>query len=194
MERDLIGLVRRFNRTVTQRIGALHEEQLLTAGLAEIGVQDPASSAAQFCLQSYFAELDSRFDAGFDPDASISAAASELAEPAGLLLLAHIHGEPVGCGALKLHGTEPAELKRMWVAASARGLGVGRRILTELERRARERGATVVRLETNHALTEAIHLYRSAGYVEVPAFNHEPYAHHWFEKHLTNRCGSVSIE
>lgn len=161
-------------------------ERLLTAGLVEIKVQDPASSAAQFCLQSYFAELDSRFDAGFDPDASISAAASELVEPTGLLLVARLHGEPVGCGALKVHGTGPAELKRMWVAASARGLGIGRRILAELEHHARQRGATAVRLETNRRLTEAIHLYRSAGYAEVPAFNNEPYAHHWFEKHLTN--------
>lgn len=161
-------------------------EQLLTAGLVQIGIEDPASSAAQFCLQSYFAELNSRFDTGFDPDASISAAAPELAEPAGLLLLAKIRDQPVGCGALKFHGTEPTELKRMWVAASARGLGVGRRILTELEQHARQRGATVLRLETNRRLTEAIQLYRSAGYVEVPAFNDEPYAQHWFEKRLAN--------
>ena len=72
----------------------------------------------------------------------------------------------------------------MWVAGSARGLGVGRRILAELERHARRQGATVVRLETNQQLTEAIRLYRSAGYTEVPAFNDEPYAHHWFEKRL----------
>jgi DNA-binding MarR family transcriptional regulator/GNAT superfamily N-acetyltransferase len=160
-------------------------EQLLTAGLVQIGIEDPASSAARFCLQSYFAELDSRFDAGFDPAASIPAAARELAEPAGLLLLARIRGEPAGCGALKFHGAQPAELKRMWVAASARGLGVGRRILTELEQHGRQRGVTVLRLETNRQLTEAIRLYRSAGYAEVPAFNDEPYAHHWFEKHLT---------
>jgi DNA-binding MarR family transcriptional regulator/N-acetylglutamate synthase-like GNAT family acetyltransferase len=161
-------------------------ERLLTAGLVEIGVADPASSAAQFCLQSYFAELDSRFDTGFDPDASISAAASELVEPAGLFLLAQIRDEPAGCGALKFHGTGPADIKRMWVAAGARGLGVGRRILTELEHHARRRGATVVRLDTSRHLTEAIQLYRSAGYAEVPAFNDEPYAQHWFEKHLTS--------
>ena len=45
-------------------------------------------------------------------------------------------------------------------------------------------GSRVVRLETNRTLTEAIAMYRSAGYVEVEAFNDEPYAHHWFEKHL----------
>jgi DNA-binding MarR family transcriptional regulator/GNAT superfamily N-acetyltransferase len=159
-------------------------ERLLTAGLVEVDVEDPASTAARFCIESYFAELDSRFDAGFDPARSISADAAELTEPAGLLLVARLRGEPIGCGALKLHGPEPAEIKRMWVAAAARGLGVGRRILGELEQRARERGAGTVRLETNRTLREASGLYRSAGYAEVEAFNDEPYAHHWFEKHL----------
>ena len=75
----------------------------------------------------------------------------------------------------------------MWVAAAARGLGLGRRLLSELEDCAAERGARVVRLETNRTLAEAIGLYRSAGYTEVPAFNHEAYAHHWFEKQLGGR-------
>ena len=69
----------------------------------------------------------------------------------------------------------------MWVAADARGLGVGRRLLAELEARAQ---APVVRLETNRALTEAIAMYRAAGYAEVAPFNDERYAHHWFEKRL----------
>ena len=89
--------------------------------------------------------------------------------------------------ALKFHGKEPAELKRMWVADAARGLGIGRRLLGELERRARRR-RTHVRLETNRALEEAIGLYRSAGYREVEAFNDEPYAHHWFEKPLEGQA------
>jgi ribosomal protein S18 acetylase RimI-like enzyme len=75
----------------------------------------------------------------------------------------------------------------MWVAQSARGLGIGQRILAELEAEAARYGSRVVRLETNRSLTEAIALYRSYGYVEVDAFNHEPYAHHWFEKRLSNK-------
>jgi ribosomal protein S18 acetylase RimI-like enzyme len=54
----------------------------------------------------------------------------------------------------------------------------------ELERQARDGGARLVRLETNRALEEAIRLYRDSGYREVPAFNDELYAHHWFEKRL----------
>jgi DNA-binding MarR family transcriptional regulator len=159
-------------------------ELLLTAGLVDIRIADPAEPDAAYCMRRYFAELDRRFDSGFDPAASISAGDDELRPPAGLFLVASLRAEPVGCGALKFHAGEPAELKRMWVEDSVRGLGIGRRLLGELEEHARAAGARVVRLETNGALVEAIALYRSAGYCEVDAFNDEAYAHHWFEKPL----------
>ena len=159
-------------------------ERLLTAALVQVDVVDPERPDAQRCLRAYFDELAARFDTGFDPGLSISADADELRLPAGAFLLATLRGEPVGCGALKLHGDEPAELKRMWVADRARGLGLGRRLLAELERVAAANGAAIVRLETNRSLREAIGLYRSSGYREVAAFNDEPYAHHWFEKRV----------
>jgi DNA-binding MarR family transcriptional regulator/GNAT superfamily N-acetyltransferase len=159
-------------------------ERLLTAGLVEVAIEDPRSDAARYCIRSYFAELDRRFETGFDPAVALPTDAERLTEPAGLLLVARLRGEPVGCGALLLHGTGPAEIKRMWVAASARGLGLGRRLLAELEDHARRRGVSAVRLDTNRALREAIALYRSAGYTEIDAFTAEPYAHHWFEKRL----------
>ena len=159
-------------------------ERLLTAGLVDITIEDPSAAEARWCIESYFATLDERFDSGFDPAVSIRADATDLTLPAGLLLVARLHGRPVGCGALKLHGRSPAEVKRMWVSADARGLGLGRRLLAELERRAWAHGARRTRLETNRSLREAISLYRSSGYVEVEPFNDEPYADHWFEKRL----------
>ena len=159
-------------------------ERLLTAGVVAVDVEDPTTDDAAACLRAYAAELDRRFDAGFDTDRSRPVDPSELREPAGLLLVARLHGEAVGCGALRRHGRGPAEIKRLWVAASVRGLGVGRRLLHELEDHARRGGAPSARLDTNRTLVEAIALYRSAGYVEVEAFNDEPYAHHWFEKRL----------
>jgi len=159
-------------------------ERLLRAASIAIEIEDPTSAAARWCIGEYFAELNRRFEAGFDPAQSISADAHELVPPAGLLLVARLRGEPVGCGALKFHAHAPAELKRMWVASSARGLGLGRRLLQELEKHALSAGATKVHLETNRSLTEAISLYRASGYTEVPAFNDEAYAHHWFEKVL----------
>jgi DNA-binding MarR family transcriptional regulator/GNAT superfamily N-acetyltransferase len=160
-------------------------ERLLTVGLVQVTDEDPTSEDARRCLDAYFRELDERFDTGFEVGRSIPADATDLVEPAGLLLVARLDGRPIGAGAVKFHGRDPAEIKRMWVAAEARGLGVGRRILGELERRARDHGARTARLETNRALAEAVALYRSAGYVEVPPFNDEPYAHHWFEKDLS---------
>ena len=156
----------------------------LTAAKVELAPIDPAHPHARHCINEYFRELDRRFETGFDPTQSIPADEESLRPRAGLLLGAKLRGEPIGCGALKLHGDAPFELKRMWVAESARGLGLGRRILSELEDYAARFGGRAVRLETNKTLIEAISLYRSAGYVEVAAFNHEPYAHHWFEKQL----------
>ena len=159
-------------------------ERLLVASAVQVAVCDPRHPNARFCLRAYFSELSHRFDRGFDPTRSISADDDELIPPAGLLLVATVHGEPVGCGALKFHEGAPTEIKRMWVAPTARGLGLGRRLLTDLEAHAASHGARALRLETNRALTEAIGLYRAAGYREVAPFNDEPYAHHWFEKTL----------
>ncbi len=166
-------------------VAAMSEvERLLTASLVEIAAEDPRSPDARWCIGEYFKELDARFDAGFDPSAGITADPEELEPPLGELLVARLRGQPVGCGALKLHAEAPAELKRMWVSPRARGLGLGRRLLSMLESHARDAGARVIHLETNRALVEAIQLYRTSGYREVPRFNDEPYAHHWFEKRL----------
>jgi GNAT superfamily N-acetyltransferase len=159
-------------------------ERLLTAALVHVDVVDPETAHARSCLGEYYDELARRFDEGFDHAASISATADELRLPAGLFVVATLRGEPVGCGGLKLHGRRPAELKRMWVAPTTRGLGLGRRLLAGLEALAREHGVRTLHLETNRNLPEAIALYRSSGWREVDAFNDEPYAHHWFEKRL----------
>jgi DNA-binding MarR family transcriptional regulator/GNAT superfamily N-acetyltransferase len=159
-------------------------QRLLVAGAIDIRTVDPADSDARRCIRAYFAELDRRSGSGFDPAAGISAEPHELLPPAGRFLIAYLRGEPVGCGAVKHHPGAPSEIKRMWVAESARGLGIARRLLDELERWAIRSGASAARLETNRALVEAIALYRSTGYVEVPPFNDEPFAHHWFEKQL----------
>jgi GNAT superfamily N-acetyltransferase len=159
-------------------------ERLLVASMVRIEVEDPAGPDGRWCLERYVAELAERFDGGFDPALSLPAAPSELVPPAGALLLARLRDRPVGCGALKFGAGGVAEIKRMWVSAEVRGLGLGRRILAELERRAADAGVTTLRLETNRALTEAIALYRRTGYREVEAFNDERYAHHWFEKRL----------
>jgi len=157
--------------------------------LQPVGVRvervDPASRAARWCIAQYFAELAERFEEGFDPSRGLPNDDAEFRPPLGAFLVASVDGEPVACGGVKTLGPGIGYLKRMWVAGSVRGLGLGRRMLAALEAEARELGMTTVRLETNRALIEAIRLYRGSGYAEVAPFNTEFYANHWFEKHLS---------
>ena len=142
----------------------------------------PSAATVELGRESLFAELDQRFGDGFDPGVTRPADAADLSEPRGLFLVARLRDDPIGCVGLKLHGREPAEVKRMWVDRGTRGLGVGRRLLLALEKEAAARRMRLLRLETNRSLHEARALYRRNGYREVPAFNDEPYADHWFEK------------
>jgi ribosomal protein S18 acetylase RimI-like enzyme len=70
----------------------------------------------------------------------------------------------------------------MWIEPSMRGAGLGRRLLEHLEDRLVAMGNSVIRLDTNSVLTEALALYHSSGYVEIERYNDNPYARHWFEK------------
>ncbi len=158
--------------------------RLLQVSGARVERVDPASHAARWCVAQYFAELASRFEGGFDPGKSIPVDDAELIPPRGAFLVVTIDGEPVACGAVKSIAPGVGYIKRMWVAGSVRGLGFGRRMLGALESQARELGLTTLCLETNRTLVEAIRLYGRSGYVEVKPFNTEPYADHWFEKHL----------
>jgi GNAT superfamily N-acetyltransferase len=165
--------------------GAMAEvERLLTASAVRVEQVPPASRDAALCLSHYFRELGERFEAGFDPVRSLAPTLDGFGPPHGAFLVMRLHGRPVGCGGFKRDAPGIAYLKRMWVARQARGLGLGRRLLTALEERARALRYRTIRLETEKSLKEAQQLYRSSGYVEVPRFNDELYAHHWFEKRL----------
>jgi ribosomal protein S18 acetylase RimI-like enzyme len=144
----------------------------------------PADADAKYCLGRYFEELGERFDDGFDPSLSLAPTLAGFERPRGIFLVMRLDGEPVGCGGFKPDNGGAAYIKRMWISRNARGLGLGRRLLAELERHARAAGVRTLRLDTNRALTEAIGLYRAAGYEEIERFNDEPHAHHWFAKPL----------
>lgn len=194
---ELAELDRRSDRLAGSILGPLNDgqrrrlvdsmaevEQLLTAAAVRIEEVQPGNRDAHFCLSQYFQELGERFDQGFDPELSLAPTLDGFSPPGGIFVLMRLHGEPVGCGGFKQDESGAAYIKRMWISRSARGLGLGRRLLAELEARARAAGYTMVRLETQKSLAEAQQLYRSSGYREVQRFNDEIYAHHWFEKPL----------
>ncbi len=104
--------------------------------------------------------------------------------PSGAFLVAISDGLPIGCVALKDGGGRVAEIKRLWVAPSARGLGLAKRLMTAAETIARELSIRLLRLDTNSALAEAQQLHRGAGWTEIERFNDDPYPDTFFEKHL----------
>ncbi len=109
---------------------------------------------------------------------------ADLDPPNGVLLLARVGGEPVGLAGVRHLDTDVAEVKSMYVVPEHRGRGLGRALLTEVERIATERGCTRTRLDTSDYLTDAIGLYRAAGYREVPDYNSNAKANLWFERQL----------
>jgi ribosomal protein S18 acetylase RimI-like enzyme len=122
---------------------------------------------------------------GIDLEAEIAAGPPrDLTAPAGLLLLIRVGGEPIGLGGIRHLDTGVAEVKSMYVAPAQRGRGVARALLAELEEIARRHRCRAVRLDTSDYLTEAIGLYRSAGYREVADYNGNPKANRWFERAL----------
>jgi DNA-binding MarR family transcriptional regulator/GNAT superfamily N-acetyltransferase len=167
-------------------VSAMEEiDRLLRASSIEFIREDPRSADAQRCLQRYYAELAARFPSGFELHADDAPDEDELVPPGGCMLVARLSGEPVGCGAMRTLEPGVGELKRMWVSPEVRGLGVGRRLLAELERVAAGRKLRILRLDTNGSLAEALRLYRTSGYREIPRYNDNPYAQHWFEKALS---------
>ncbi|WP_406873516.1 helix-turn-helix domain-containing GNAT family N-acetyltransferase [Aminobacter sp. P9b] len=159
-------------------------ERLLMAASITIGEEAPNSAEARQCLAQYFDELAERFEKGFDPARGNTTTEEEFIPPRGSFVIARLDGRPVGCAALRMIDATTAEIKRMWVAPSARGLGIASRLLLKLEAIAAGLGAKTVCLDTNRALKEAQTLYRREGYEEIARFNDNPYADHWFEKRL----------
>lgn len=159
-------------------------DRLMRRSAIQLEVEAPETQDARRCIANYFAELNERFDGGFDPGKGRPLDEQSLRPPAGWLVIARIDGQPVGCGALTRLGEDVVEIKRMWTAPDARGQGVARRILVRLEEIATSIGASIARLDTNSTLSEAQAFYRSAGYSEIERYNDNPYAHLWFEKRL----------
>ncbi len=159
-------------------------ERLIRAASIEVAAEPPDGADARLCLSAYFRELDARFETGFDAASDEFASVEDMAPPSGLFVIARLDGDAVGCGGFKRVDKAAGEIKRVWTAPSARGLGVARRMLRTLEAAAREKGLKTLRLDTNRALTEAHALYKSEGYREIARFNDNPYADHWFEKRL----------
>ena len=156
----------------------------MTIDNISITIGDPGEPAARACLAAYFALLADRIpgiSATHVPDPDPEAAA--FLPPDGIFLLARSGGQPLACVSLKRHDQTSGEVKRLWVDPTARGLGLARRMMTRVEAKARALGYSRLVLDTNAALSEAITLYRSTGWHDIPSYTGFP-ATHWFAKPL----------
>lgn len=153
--------------------------------MAEVAIAAEAadSTDTRALLTAYEAELVS-WGVVLNHGSAGGTSPSDFAAPRGAWLVARSGSAAVGCGGVRLLDARVAELKRMYVDPSARGAGLARRLVTELEAHARSLGAQVVRLDTGRDMTPAIALYRSCGYVEIDDYNGNPDAGWWFEKQL----------
>jgi putative acetyltransferase len=131
--------------------------------------EDPHGEIAAQLVRELSAEIARRYhDMGDDGSGSFNLDDATVQRSA--FVVARLDGQAVGCGALRPMDSESAEVKRMFVAESARRLGVGCRILAELERLAAEFGYRVIRLETGNRQPEAIALYERSGFHRIPPF------------------------
>jgi GNAT superfamily N-acetyltransferase len=152
--------------------------------LMTIAPEAAGSPEALACVDAYFKELGDRFPGGFEPAGCGVVDTADMSPPRGRFLLVRAGGRALGCGGIRTLGDGVGEIKRMWVHPDLRGRGVGRKLLAALEQASRELGHTVVRLDTNGHLEEAISLYTSAGYTPIPRYNDNADADRWFEKAL----------
>jgi ribosomal protein S18 acetylase RimI-like enzyme len=93
-------------------------------------------------------------------------------------------GSPLGCGGIRDLGEGRWELKHLWMREAARGRGFGKRMLVELERRAKALGARELVLDTHASLTAAGSLYRAAGFANIEPYNDNANATDWMLKQL----------
>jgi putative acetyltransferase len=132
-----------------------------------ITAENPHSEVGLSLIAQLTSELSVRYgdDGGadaFKPD--------DVLVPGGAFLVARVARQPVGCGAIRPLDSGVGEVKRMFVKPEARGKGIARRMLIELESAARRLGYNSLRLETGLMQPEAISLYESAGYRRVACY------------------------
>ncbi len=152
-------------------------------------VVDARSVEAVEAMRRYFAELDDLFDGGFEPGDTLTADAGLFDPPGGAFVVIRVDDVVVGCGGALTIEPGVGEVKRMWIDAAHRGQGLATQMLEQLEGHLRAAGNDIVRLDTNAALSAAIKMYERLGYRPVDRYNDNPYAHHWFEKHLGVKVG-----
>ncbi len=161
-------------------MGRLH--RLLRLAAVTVAPVDPASTAARISLNAYADELRQRFPEGYLDSDLVTP--DQLTPPHGILLVASEDDRPIGCGAVRILKPHTGEIRHMWVHPDARRIGLGRRLLNDLEHHALDLGVTRLRLGTHDTLREAIAMYQALGYTQTEPYGPTTHTHCWFAKEL----------
>ncbi len=145
-------------------------KDLEPAPMTETAVRIDAESPRQPEVLALIQALDAHVTALYPAESNHLLDVDALAASDVRFFVARVGARAVGCGALRVDGSGYGEVKRMYVDPAARGLKIGRAILDHLESEGRALSLSCLRLETGVSQPEALGLYRSAGYREIPAF------------------------
>ncbi|MCC6376397.1 MAG: GNAT family N-acetyltransferase [Microbacteriaceae bacterium] len=148
----------------------------------------PSDPEATKLLNSYFTSRELGF-VGSSGYKIVFPGDVQFIPPHGVFLVVETDAGPTGCGGIRaiesaLPNERWFEVKHLWLEPGSRGLGLGGKLLDELERRAIEFGATDSVLDTNSSLEAAAGLYRSRGYEPTEPYNDNPNATNWYRKTL----------
>jgi GNAT superfamily N-acetyltransferase len=125
-------------------------------------------------VQSLVAEVQQEYVRMYGKEDRSPIDAAEFDPPNGLFIIATVDGRPAAMGGWRRldspSGT--AEIRRMYVSPEFRGRGLARAVLAQLETTALDAGHRQLILETGLPQPEALRLYRSSGYRDVPPFGH----------------------
>jgi GNAT superfamily N-acetyltransferase len=149
----------------------------------QVTVERVDAEVSRRLQQAFFADIASRYP-GWEPASSQPVNPSELAPSVGIWLIAYRDGHAIGCGGLQRLDAQTGEIRRIFLDKTERGRGTGRRLLVELEEHARRHGYKRVRLTTGDRQPEALRMFQSAGYEEIPPFTDGVFTRHWMEKAL----------
>ncbi|MGH3692119.1 MAG: GNAT family N-acetyltransferase [Microbacterium sp.] len=154
-----------------------------------ITLEDPRSPEGRVILESFFAEVIGRYWGRPATAAEVkqemeSDPSDDLRDDTGFLLVVRDGAQVVGCGGVRFVGSGAGEITRVYIDPAARGHGVGRSLIDELESVSARRGLQTLRLTVRNDLVEAHRLYQRLGYEAAARFSTSPYADHQLAKRL----------
>ncbi len=143
-------------------------ELRITSGAITISRAELTWEVSRALIDSLNAELSALYS---EPGANhFRLDPAEVASGRGAFLIIYYKGTAVGCGAMRVLDAETAELKRMYVSPTVRGMGLGRRLVDALEQEARVLGIRRLVLETGVRQTAALALYKATGFQQIPLY------------------------